>query len=99
MPRTLVGTCPMTPADLERIEVGTGVSAVLSLQHDAYLANWGIDYGQMRTRGEKMGYVWRVRALQLTRLALVPSPQQGDGRGRGLAVAAACFWGPISLTR
>jgi hypothetical protein len=41
MPRTLVGTCPMMSADLERVEVGAGVSAVLSLQHDACLAYLG----------------------------------------------------------
>jgi hypothetical protein len=54
-PRILVGTCPMTTADLDRIGAETGVSAVLSVQHDDCLAYWGIDYAEMRTHGEKLG--------------------------------------------
>jgi hypothetical protein len=54
-PRLLVGTCPMTPADLERIGERTGVSAVLSVQHDDCLAYWGIEYERMRTRGAQLG--------------------------------------------
>ncbi len=54
-PRVLIGTCPMTPADLERISAGADVSALLSLQHDDCLAYWGIDYGQMCTHGAKLG--------------------------------------------
>ena len=54
-PRILVGACPMTPADLERIRTRAGVSAVLSLQHNDCLARWGIDYVQMCTHGEKLG--------------------------------------------
>ncbi len=33
-PRILIGTCPMTPADLDRIRAGADVSALLSLQHN-----------------------------------------------------------------
>jgi protein-tyrosine phosphatase len=54
-PRILVGTCPMTLADLERIESEAGVSAVLSVQHDDCLAYWDIDYAEMRTHGERLG--------------------------------------------
>lgn len=54
-PRILIGTCPMVPADLERIAVATSVSAVLSVQHDDCLTYWGIDYAQMRARGEQLG--------------------------------------------
>ena len=54
-PRLLVGSCPMTPADLERIGREAGVSALLSVQHDACLEYWHIDYGRMRVRGDKLG--------------------------------------------
>ena len=45
----------MTPADLGRIQAGTGVSAVLSLQHDDCLAYWDIDYDAMRRCGAGLG--------------------------------------------
>jgi len=45
----------MTPADLGRIHAGTGVSALLSLQHDDCLAYWGIDYAAMRRYGADLG--------------------------------------------
>ena len=45
----------MTTADLDRIGAETGVSAVLSVQHNECLAYWGIDYDQMRTYGENLG--------------------------------------------
>jgi hypothetical protein len=54
-PKILVGTCPMTTADLDRIGAEAGVSAVLSVQHDDCLAYWDIDYAEMRTHGEKLG--------------------------------------------
>jgi hypothetical protein len=53
--RIVVGTCPMAPPDLERIRVRTGVSAVLSLQHDECLAYWCVDYRSMRAQGTKLG--------------------------------------------
>ena len=54
-PGILVGTCPMTAADLKRIHAETGVSAILSLQHDKCLAYWKIDYIKMRHTGEALG--------------------------------------------
>lgn len=54
-PELIVGTCPMTPRDLERIRRRTGATAVLSLQHDECLARWSIDYSEMRCEGEKIG--------------------------------------------
>jgi hypothetical protein len=54
-PRILVGTCPMTTADLDRIGAEAGVSAVLSVQHDDCLAYWDIDYPEMRAHGEDLG--------------------------------------------
>jgi len=51
----VVGTCPMAPADLHRISEKTGISAVLSLQHDECLAFWGIDYEWMQRTAEALG--------------------------------------------
>ena len=54
-PTIVVGTCPMSPKDLERIQAGSGVSAVLSLQHDDCHAYWGIDYAQLQRAGAALG--------------------------------------------
>ncbi len=54
-PRIVIGTCPMTPEDLERIWAGTGVSALLSLQHDDCLTYWGIDYPKMQHAAAERG--------------------------------------------
>jgi len=45
----------MTPDDLARIKAATGISAVLSLQHDECLAYWKIDYCQMDEHGANLG--------------------------------------------
>lgn len=54
-PRIVVGTCPMTAADLQRIHAEAGVSAVLSLQHDDCLAYRKIDSKQICHAGEALG--------------------------------------------
>lgn len=51
----VVGSCPMAPDDLRRIRAETGVSALLSLQHDECLAYWGIDYAAMCRTGVALG--------------------------------------------
>jgi len=51
----VIGTCPMTPDDLRRIHSETGVSGVLSLQHDDCLAHWGINYEMMYRAGTGLG--------------------------------------------
>jgi Polymorphic toxin system, DSP-PTPase phosphatase len=58
-PHIVVGSCPMTPADIGRIQSGAGVSALLSLQHDDCLAYWGIDYDAMRREGSRLGLAMR----------------------------------------
>lgn len=63
-PRILIGTCPMRPADLGRIQAATGVSAVLSVQHDDCLAYWGIDYGEMCEHGAGLGLRMERRAMR-----------------------------------
>lgn len=53
-PNLIIGTCPMQPEDLIRIQKETGVSAVFSLQHDDCLAYWEIDYAQMQTKASEL---------------------------------------------
>ncbi len=43
-PFILVGSCPMDPEHIDRIRLGGRASALLSVQHDACLAQFGIDY-------------------------------------------------------
>ena len=54
-PHIVVGSCPMSPADIGRIQAGAGVSAMLSLQHDDCLAYWAIDYAVMQRQGMRLG--------------------------------------------
>lgn len=50
----LIGSCPMSGSDLDRIRHETGASAILSLQHDECLAHFGIDYEQHRVHGRRL---------------------------------------------
>ncbi len=54
-PHIVVGTCPMTTTDLNRLRQEAQVSALLSLQHDDCLAYWGIDYQKMLATGFTLG--------------------------------------------
>jgi hypothetical protein len=54
-PDLIVGTCPQEPADLEEIRDSTGVSAVMSLQHNECLAHYGIDFDRMSRQGDILG--------------------------------------------
>ena len=54
-PDIVIGTCPMDSDDLRRIHSETGISGVLSLQHDDCLAYWGIDYEMMYRSGTDLG--------------------------------------------
>ena len=54
-PDIVVGSCPMTTADVGRLRHEAGASALLSLQHDDCLAYWGIDYRDMHAMGSTLG--------------------------------------------
>lgn len=54
-PTIVIGTCPMTPADVERIRDEAGVSAILNVQHGDCLAYWSIDYRAHESRGRQLG--------------------------------------------
>ncbi len=42
-PRIVVGSCPMSPHDIDRIRDDTGATALLCLQHDECLAHFHVD--------------------------------------------------------
>ncbi len=54
-PSIVVGTCPRTPGDLERIRTEAPASAILSLQHDDCHAYWGIDAAQLAGAAAELG--------------------------------------------
>ena len=53
-PEILIGTCPMTTDDLERIHVETGVTGILSLQHDECLSYWQIDFDEIKKTADRL---------------------------------------------
>ena len=56
-PTLVIGSCPMTPSDLQRIRREVEVSALLSLQSDACLAWAHVDYQEMKLVGAALGLV------------------------------------------
>jgi len=56
-PSIVIGSCPMTAADIGRIHSRARVSALLSLQHDDCLAYWNIDYAAMRATARELDLV------------------------------------------
>jgi len=49
----VIGSCPMTTEDIDRIRIETGATALLSLQSDACRMHFGIDYLEHRPPGER----------------------------------------------
>jgi atypical dual specificity phosphatase len=54
-PNLVIGTCPMQPADVARLQKGARVDGILSVQHDDCLAYWKIDDAAMQKAGQKAG--------------------------------------------
>jgi atypical dual specificity phosphatase len=54
-PRIVIGSCPMSGGDLDRIRSGARVTALLSLQHDECHAHLGINYDTLRRHGARLG--------------------------------------------
>ena len=50
-----IGSCPMTPEDIDRIRDESGATALLSLQSDECRAALSIDYAAHRAHGEQHG--------------------------------------------
>jgi predicted protein tyrosine phosphatase len=51
----VIGSCPMTTADIDRVRSGTGATALLSLQTDECRSAFAIDYEAHREHGETAG--------------------------------------------
>lgn len=51
----VIGSCPRSPSDLERIRAEAKVSAILSVQHDECLEKLAIDYPQLVHHGQTLG--------------------------------------------
>jgi len=51
----VVGACPMTAEDIDRIRAGAGASALLSVQTDLCRAHFGIDYAAHVRHGRAIG--------------------------------------------
>jgi hypothetical protein len=51
----IVGSQPMTPADVDRLAVDEGVRAILNLQQDKDLHYWNVDLHQISRRAEEHG--------------------------------------------
>ena len=60
----VIGSCPMRPDDMGRIQKEAGVSALLSLQHDDCLKYWGIDYPQMQNKAAEIGLTLARRPIR-----------------------------------
>ena len=56
-PSIVIGSCPMTVKDLQKIQAETEVTAMLSLQHDDCLRNRQIDYPTMKHAGVELGMI------------------------------------------
>ena len=55
----ILGSCPMREDDIERIRSETGITAMLSVQHDECLRQFSIDYPAFVRYGERLGLVMR----------------------------------------
>jgi hypothetical protein len=55
----VVGSCPVTARDLDRIRDRTGVDALLCVQSDERLAHFGIDYAEHLRHRERLGLEMR----------------------------------------
>jgi atypical dual specificity phosphatase len=51
----VIGSCPRSPPDLDRIRAESSVSAILSVQHDECLEKLEIDYPRLVRHGQMLG--------------------------------------------
>lgn len=52
----LIGSCPMTSEDIDRIREKSGATALLSLQSDVCRHAFGIDWEELRAHGEQLEF-------------------------------------------
>ncbi len=60
----VIGSCPMSRSDLGLIRQRSGVSAVLSVQHDECLEHFGIDYPDHVAHGRALGLAMHRVAMR-----------------------------------
>ena len=51
----VIGSCPRSPSDLDRIRAESNISAILSVQHDECLEKLEIDYPRLVSHGQTLG--------------------------------------------
>ena len=54
LPNLFVGSCPTSPKDIGRLK-RNGITAVLSVQTEDDLANWGVDWEVLKTHYDQAG--------------------------------------------
>lgn len=79
----VLGSCPRELADLDRLCAETGISAMLSVQHDECLREQGIDYRQLIQHGHALG----LRMERCPMRDFDPTDQE-----RGLAAAVRMLY-------
>ena len=58
-PNLLVGSCPQTEEDVERLRSDHGVTAVLNVQTDEDMEIWGVDWDELQRAYERAGITVR----------------------------------------
>jgi protein-tyrosine phosphatase len=58
-PQILVGACPRSRADIDQLQAGFGVTAVLNLQTEEDLRHWSIDWPDLEAHYGHTGIVVR----------------------------------------
>lgn len=80
----VIGSCPMSTADIDTIRTATGVNALLSLQSDDCRAAFAIDYAQHAGHGAAAG----LRMVNTPMLDFNPPDQRRHLPGAVRALAA-----------
>lgn len=68
----VLGSCPMSPPDIDRIADETGANAIMSLQTDECRSAFAIDYDAHRTYGQERG----IRMVNTPMLDFNPPDQR-----------------------
>ncbi|MEN6493547.1 MAG: dual specificity protein phosphatase family protein [Thermoguttaceae bacterium] len=59
LPNLYVGSCPVNPADIDRLQQEFKISAVLNVQTDDDFAYWGIDWDRLEAHYRRQGIAVR----------------------------------------
>ena len=64
LPNLFVGSCPRDQADIEYLKTDVGITAVLNLQTDQDLVQWGIRWERLEAAYEALGI--EIRRVPVT---------------------------------